>query len=183
MLRTALKDDAVRSSLSEEGYFTAVVFQKDFEKSAIELPTESRKRFLSLSAEILSLGRHFLQQVEEPRPPVQLSLAGASGVERSRTWGSRLRSPLNGDKKVMVYPGSLQARAVMQTGSDESRFKLYVTANSSTPRQIATLERLLKARAELAQLVGDTSFAHMTLSDKMARTPGSSLFLSFSPED
>ena len=73
----------------------------------------------------------------------------------------------------MVYPGSLQAQMIMQSASsEEPRRRVYTAAHTSTPEQIQVLERLLRARAELAQLVGKDSFADMTLGDKMAKSPG-----------
>lgn len=58
---------------------------------------------------------------------------------------------------------------------EEPRRKVYIAANSSTSEQIHILEALLHARGELARLVGKPSFAHMTLTDKMAKSPGQSV--------
>lgn len=55
---------------------------------------------------------------------------------------------------------------------EEPRRKVYLAANSSTPEQVEILEALLRARAQLATLVGSDSFAHMALGDKMAKSPG-----------
>jgi intermediate peptidase len=77
------------------------------------------------------------------------------------------------NKPLLVYPGSLQAQMIMRSAPlDETRRKMYVAANTSTLEQVGTLERLLKARGELARLVGRESYAHLTLDDKMAKSPG-----------
>lgn len=79
------------------------------------------------------------------------------------------------NRDLKVYPGSMQAQMIMRSApNEEPRRKLYHAANSSTPEQIEVLETLLKKRAEIAQLVGRESFAHMTLDDKMAKKPGMS---------
>ena len=76
-------------------------------------------------------------------------------------------------RDLLVYPGSPQAQMIMRSAPGEApRRRIYMAANSSTPEQIDTLETLLRKRAELARLVGRDSFAHMTLDDKMAKTPG-----------
>ena len=82
-------------------------------------------------------------------------------------------------RDLLVYPGSLQAQMIMRSAPEEEpRRRVYTAANSSTPEQIETLETLLRKRAELARLVGRESFAHMTLDDKMAKTPGMTNLLS-----
>lgn len=76
-------------------------------------------------------------------------------------------------RDLLVYPGSMQAHMIMRTAPEEEpRRRIYLAANSSTPEQIEVLETLLRKRAELARLVGRDSFGHMTLDDKMAKTPG-----------
>ena len=76
-------------------------------------------------------------------------------------------------KDLQVYPGSLQAQMIMRAAPEEEpRRRIYIASNSSTPEQISVLEALLRKRAELAQLIGRPSFAHLTLDDKMAKTPG-----------
>ena len=81
-------------------------------------------------------------------------------------------------RDLLVYPGSLQAQMIMRSAPEEEpRRRVYIAANSSTPDQIEILETLLRKRAELARLVGRESFAHMTLDDKMAKTPGMSSLL------
>ena len=88
--------------------------------------------------------------------------------------GARLRLQAEFTQRdLMVYPGSLQAEMIMQSAPlEEPRRKVYMASNSSTPEQIRTLENLLRARGELARLVGKESFAQMTLTDKMAKSPG-----------
>lgn len=168
-----LSDEEVMRSLSREAYYTAMIFWKDFEKSGINLPENQRKEFVSLSTEILVLGRQFLHDASSPRPPASISYAEMRDLKDSGM-GTRLHLQARfTNRDLLVYPGSLQAQMIMRSAPTESpRRKLYIAANSSTPAQVDTLERLLKARARLAKLVGNESFAHMTLDDKMAKSPG-----------
>lgn len=160
-------------SLSPEAHQTALIFWRDFEKSGIDLPPEQRNRFVSLSTEISLLGRQFLNETSSARPPALIKPAELQGL-KDMGMGARLRLQAQvTNRDLLVYPGSLQAQMIMRSApAEEPRRKVYMAANSSTQEQIETLERLLRARGELAQLVGKPSFAHMTLSDKMAKSPG-----------
>lgn len=179
VLREVLTDEEVLTSLSPEAYQTALIFWRDFEKSGIDLPPVQCERFVALSSEILVLGRQFLNETAAPRPPAQIQWSKLHGV-KDLGMGARLRLQAQVTRRdLLVYPGSLQAQMVMRSAPAEgSRRKVYIATNSSTSGQIQLLERLLRARGELAQLVGKENFAHMTLTDKMAKSPGTSFPLS-----
>ncbi|KIK96397.1 hypothetical protein PAXRUDRAFT_826022 [Paxillus rubicundulus Ve08.2h10] len=172
VLRTVLHDSEIVKSLSQEAYQTALIFWRDFEKSAIKLPPEQRKRFVSLSSEILSLGHEFVTQASASRPPAVIEPSELDGL-KDQGMGARLRRQAwSTQKNLLVYPGSHQAYMIMTSAPKESpRQKLYMAAHTSSERQIECLEQLLHARAELARLVGWDSYAAMTLNDKMAKTP------------
>ena len=177
MLKIVLADPSIVNTLSPEAYQTALIFWCDFEKSAIDLPPEERKKFVSLSSDILILGRQFLENANAPRQPASIKPEHIAGI-KDKGLGVRLQLQAQFTRRdLLVYPGSLQAQMIMRSAPDEEpRKRMYIAANSSTNQQIATLESLLKTRAELARLVGRSSFAHMTLDDKMAKTPGKCLF-------
>ncbi|KAG9314048.1 mitochondrial intermediate peptidase [Chiua virens] len=172
ILRTVLHDPEVVQSLSQEALQTALIFWRDFEKSAIKLPPEQRKQFVSLSSEILTLGHEFVTQASAPRSPAIIEPSELEGL-KDEGMGARLRRQAwSTQRSLLVYPGSHQAYMIMTSAPNESpRQKLYMAAHTSSQRQIECLERLLHARAELARLVGWDSYAGMTLNDKMAKTP------------
>ena len=91
--------------------------------------------------------------------------------------GMRLRLQADATQRdLLVYPGSLQAQMIMTSAPEEEpRRKVYMASNSSTEKQVYLLDRMVKARGELARLVGKDSYADMALSDKMAKCPGMSL--------
>ncbi|PSS05434.1 hypothetical protein PHLCEN_2v3814 [Hermanssonia centrifuga] len=172
VLRAVLSDSEVAKSLGPEAKETALIFLRDFEKSGINLPPAQRTQFVSLSSEILLLGRQFLNEASAARPPAIIKPSELKGL-KDKNMGTRIQLQARFTQRdLVVYPGSLQAQMIMQSApQEEPRRKVYMAANSSTPEQIAILERLLRARGELAQLVGKESFAHMTLNDKMAKSP------------
>lgn len=168
------------SQLNREARQVALVFMRDFERSGIHLPEAERTRFVQLSDEILVLGRQFLQEVSsgEGREEVELPVDWLEGM--APAFAGALRggvdssaSPSADGQKLRLFPNSWELQTVSKFAPDERARKLaYLVANSGSRGQIETLERLLQARAELANLVGHKSYAEMTLDDKMARTPG-----------
>ncbi|TCD62980.1 Mitochondrial intermediate peptidase [Steccherinum ochraceum] len=172
VLRAVLSDPELVKSLSPEAHETALIFWRDFEKSGVNLPVAQREKFVTLSSEILSLGRQFLVETTSARPPASIKPSELQGL-KDRGMGERIRLQAKFTQRdILVYPGSLQAQMIMHSAPEEEpRRKVYMAANTSTPSQIQTLESLLHARGELARLVGKESYAHMTLGDKMAKSP------------
>lgn len=173
MLRAVFADPTVTRSLSPEAYQTALIFYRDFERSGIDMHPAKRNQFVSLSSEILVLGRKFLDESTRAREPAVIHPDELIGL-KDQGMGTRLKLQAQiTQRDLHVHPGSLQAQMIMRSAPKEvARYKVYVAAHTSTREQIDVLERLLRARAELAQLVGRASYADMTLEDKMAKSPG-----------
>lgn len=150
-----------------------MIFWRDFEKSAIDLPQEQRSRFVSISSEILVYGREFLSEATRQRRPADIRPSELKGLD-DQGMGTQLRIHAQvTNQNLVVYPGSLEAQMIMRSvPAEKPRRRVYTAANTSSPEQIEVLERLLRARAELARLVGKESFAEITLGDKMAKNPG-----------
>ncbi|THH17299.1 hypothetical protein EUX98_g9158 [Antrodiella citrinella] len=172
VLRAVLSDPELVKSLSREAHETALIFWRDFEKSGVTLPASQREKFVTLSSEILSLGRQFLVETSSARPPAAIKPSELQGL-KDKGMGERIRLQAKFTQRdILVYPGSLQAQMIMHSAPEEEpRRKIYMAANTSTPSQLQTLESLLYARGQLAQLVGTQSYAHMALGDKMAKSP------------
>ncbi|KAI0082085.1 mitochondrial intermediate peptidase [Panus rudis PR-1116 ss-1] len=172
VLHDVLTDPEVSKSLSQEARETARIFWRDFEKSGVNLPPAQRERFVELSSQILSLGREFLNEASSQRPPARIKPSELHGLKDDGL-GVRLRLQARATgRDLLVYPGSLQAQMIMTSApQEEPRRKVYMAANTSTPKQLAILESLLRTRGELARLVGKESYAHMSLTDKMAKSP------------
>jgi len=162
--------------MGAEEHQTGLVFWRDFVRSGLDLSPSQRDRFISLSSEILTLGRVFLNEAAEPRPPAILYSADIVGTGSGAL--VRLKSRSTFRRSIEVQPRNWQAHAIMTSPEEEeARRKVYLAANSSTPEQIDILNRLLRARAELAQLGGKESYGHMVLEDKMVKSPGKSHIL------
>ena len=149
--------------MSYEAHQTGLIFAREFELSGIHLPQAKRERFLALSSEIVSLGRQFQLNAAKPRPDVEIHAS-----ETPARWNLR-RSP----NYVQFPASSLEADEVVRSSTNpEIRRKVFLASQVSTPDELETLHRLLVARGELASLVGFSSFAAMTLDNKLAKHPG-----------
>ncbi|KAI0257186.1 hypothetical protein BJV78DRAFT_1160799 [Lactifluus subvellereus] len=152
-LRDVLSDPSIVRTLSRGAHQTALTFWRDFEKSGINLPPDQRERFVSLSSEILVLGRQFLNEASSSRPPAAIKPSELHGL-KDFGLGSRLQLQSRFTQRdLLIYPGSLQAQMIMRFApGEEPRRKVYIAANSSAPEQIEVLEALLRTRGQLARL-------------------------------
>ncbi|GJN93960.1 hypothetical protein Rhopal_007021-T1 [Rhodotorula paludigena] len=155
-------------------FAVATPFLRDFEKSGIHLPPEQRAEFVSLSTAILQLGRRFLQNASDPdaREPVKVARK-----ELERAFGASMVRRLLSDvpesqQDVYLDATSWEGRILARHHpSSALRRELYVASHSAPASHVETLESLLVARAQLARLVGRSSWAAVALEDKMAQTP------------
>lgn len=179
-----MADPSITSTFTPEERAVALIFQRDFERSGIDLPPAQREEFVALSSEIITLGRHFLIDGPGPRghidiPIVKLRETVGAGItnERGRKRAKDLIDALNQrvsrlTGKVRIHGGSWEAHMLLKYCSDGNiRREIYVATYKPNSSNVETLEGLLRARSKLAQLVGKSSYAEMTLTDKMAQNP------------
>lgn len=171
-----MNDKGLSSHFTAEERAVAMIFLRDFERSGIDLPPLQRAKFVELSDEILQLGRRFLIDGGGERGEVGIPMSTLSNTITSQgqhylhSLGKRA-SRLTG--KVSVQGGTWEAQIIMRYCSDaQIRKDIYMASNPENTMNVETLEALLRARDKLANVVGKSSFAEMTLSDKMAKSPG-----------
>ncbi|KAK3337171.1 hypothetical protein B0T19DRAFT_411706 [Cercophora scortea] len=168
-LGKAMDNPDVTAVWTEEEVTVAQVLKLDFMKSAVNLPKESRDRFVELSSAISRVGSTFIQDMSPEQSYLALpssQLRGMDPVEaRSLT------------RRGTVYLPTLssQASQALRTVQDENTRKLiYYASRTASSRSVHTLEILMKLRGELAQLSGFESYAHLSLRDRMmAKSPES----------
>ncbi|OJJ45372.1 hypothetical protein ASPZODRAFT_134018 [Penicilliopsis zonata CBS 506.65] len=166
-LKTAIDSPEVAAYWSEEEKIVAQILIKDFSNSAIHLPPHERQRFVNLSNDISQLGSEFVQGAETATSHVGLNANDLAGldpivVQKIKRWNKKAPVPTT---------GMIPRLALRSVHSEQARKQIYLATRTSSRRQIHRLEELLRKRAELAQLSGYQSFAHMTLGDKMAKSP------------
>ncbi|PWN48305.1 zincin [Violaceomyces palustris] len=187
VLKKLLSVPEITSTLSQEALSVARLFLRDFETSGIHLPPAERERFVQLSDEILVLGRAFLQDISGNGSGEGGATNGSSlpDAEFPVEWLKSLNPTLlttlkskflSGPKaKVLRFSPTDQPWAIQiilkQCADERARKAAYVAANLGSKESVERLERLLKARAELAVLIGAESYAEMSLGGKMAKRP------------
>ncbi|KAL3460289.1 hypothetical protein BJX64DRAFT_263561 [Aspergillus heterothallicus] len=167
-LRTALADPVVTSHWSSEETIVARILLQDFANSAIHMPPAERQRFVTLSNEISQLGSAFAHGAEPSRSHVLVPTNDLRGldpivVKQIKRWNPR--------SAAVPTVGLIPRLALRSVHNENVRQEIYEATRTASSRQIKRLEQLLSKRTELAQLAGFPTFAHMTLTDKMAKSP------------
>ncbi|KAM5454215.1 Mitochondrial intermediate peptidase [Microsporum audouinii] len=165
-LTRAVENPEVTSHWSEEEKVAARGLLKDFAKSAIHLPPGDRHRFVTLSNEISQLGPSFVRNMNPETSQLSFSKNELQGMDPSL-----IRKLKRWSKVAIPMYGSVPRTALSTVQDPEIRRKIHLAYRTSSREQVGRLETLLQKRAELAKLSGYPSYAHMTLSDKMAKTP------------
>ncbi|KAL9132653.1 MAG: hypothetical protein Q9175_006172 [Cornicularia normoerica] len=166
-LRKAISTHEASRPWNEEETMVAQILLRDFSNSAIELPAEERRRFVELSNQMKSLGNEFLENMNPTTSYLDLDIRQLKGMDplilaRWSDGRKRVRLPTVGD---------VPYAALGNVEDDATRREIYIAGRQSSRNQIKLLERLMVTRAEIANLSGHESYAHMNLSDKLAKSP------------
>ena len=165
-LKKAASIPEVWESWSEEEQTVANILLKDFSKSAIELPEDKRQAFVDISNDVAQVGTEFVEAMAPETPFLRFASSKLKGmdplvVRQLTKWGT-----------ASIPTAGMPAMLALRTVEDaDTRREIYMANRTSARDQIERLEQMLTQRAELAKLAGYESHAHMTLSDKMAKTP------------
>jgi len=151
---------------SEEEKVVANILMRDFSKSAIHLPEEARRDFVDISNEIAEVGTEFVDGMAPEKTLLAFESGKLKGMDpsivRESTTRGRVAIPTVGGRAVL---------ALKTVDDPDVRREVYLGHRTASKSSIMRLERLLKARSRLAKLSGYQTFAHLALSDKMAKTP------------
>jgi intermediate peptidase len=168
-LGTALSMPEVTKAWTEEEMTVAQILKLDFMKSAVNLPKDSRDRFVQLSQQISEVGAAFADGMAPDQRQLVLPSSKFQGLD-----------PLvarNFTRRGLIHLPTLSSEAALalRTVHDpDTRKAIYYASRTASQRSVDTLEKMLHLRAELATLSGFESYAHMALRDRMmAKSPES----------
>jgi intermediate peptidase len=167
-LNLAMNNAEIVAGWNEEEHAVAEILRRDFAKSAIELPKSQREHFVRLSQEISEIGQAFVDNMAPAVPVLTFQSSRLQGMnpllaQQSTRWG-----------RIMVPTLSAVAADALRSVSDESaRREIFMAGRTASTASVQRLEGLLKKRAELAKLSKFESYGHLSLADKMAKTPES----------
>lgn len=165
-LKRAASDPEISAGWSEEEKMTADILISDFAKSGIHLPPEKRQRYVTLSNEINDAGMDFVRNPYAMKSHLKFPTKRLNGLDPLllndiRRFGSA----------VVPMSGTIPATVMTTVHDEEVRKEVYIAQRTASASQVRKLEVLLRKRAEIAKLTGFETYAHMTLSDKMAGNP------------
>lgn len=167
-LAVAMANDDIWNNWSEEERVVARALKKDFTNSAISLPKAMRERFVSLSQKIAEVGPDFMDYMRPEKNTLSFPSSKLKGMDprlakQLTRWGTAT-IPTVGD----AVPSVLR-----NVYDDEVRREVYMATRTSAKSQLGRLDELLNRRAELAKLTQYESYGHLTLGEKMAKSPAS----------
>ncbi|KAF2234708.1 mitochondrial intermediate peptidase [Viridothelium virens] len=165
-LKKAMSMPEVTQSWTGEENIVAQILAKDFSRSAIDLPESSRQKFVELSSEIAEVGTEFVDSMAPAKsyldfPSSRLKGMDPTVVRQLTKWGT----------VTLPTVGTPATMALRNVEDPDARREIYMASRTASKGSIAQMEKLVKTRAELAHVSGYDTFAHMALSDKMAKTP------------
>lgn len=168
-LGVAMANPDVTAVWTEEEKAVAEILKLDFSKSAVNLPKNSRDRFVDLSSRIGDVGQAFVEDMAPETPMFALPSSKYQGLD------PRIARKMTRGGKIWLPALSPEASLALRTVHDEdTRKQIYYASRTASARSVRRLEELLKLRVELAELSGFESYGHMALRDRMmAKTPES----------
>lgn len=165
-LKKASEMPEVYESWSEEERIVARILMEDFARFGIGLDDATRKRLVDMSGEIAEVGSQFVEGMAPETLKLKFNSKRMKGLDpnlaRALTrWGETTISTMHHESQS----------ALRFVQDPDVRRDVYSAVRTASKPSIARLEKMLKLRAELATVSGYETFAHMTLENKMAKTP------------
>ncbi|CAJ1009472.1 putative Peptidase family M3 [Leishmania naiffi] len=141
----------------------------DYRRKGMELPEEEFQKVVQLQKELASLCTVFQQNISEDKTEVYFSMDALKGVPESVLSGLP-RTEAGEYTLKMDYP---TYHAVMKNCEVASTRQVMARAftNRAYPANDKVLRDIIEKRHQLAVILGYPSFAHLYISDKMAKTP------------
>lgn len=147
---------------------------KDFKRSGVDLPKETRTKVEQLQKEIQQIGQTFNKNIREDVRTVYVNSASdLAGLPQDYIDAH----PPGEDGRIAIttnYPDYIPVSYYAH--DDNLRLELYKAFKSrGYPANKPVLKSLLSKRHELAQLLGYKTYAHYVTEDKMIETPENAL--------
>lgn len=165
-LKKAASMPEVYKSWTEEERTVANILLKDFNKSAIDLSDEARQEFVSLSNDIANAGTEFTETMSPQDFHVRFRAAKLKGMSPVM-----IKNVSKFGMAMIPTTGPIAATALTHCEDPDVRREVYMGNRTASGSTIRKLETMLTRRSQLASLAGYETYAHMALTDKLAKTP------------
>ncbi|CAG9576478.1 putative thimet oligopeptidase [Leishmania major strain Friedlin] len=141
----------------------------DYRRRGMELPEEEFQKVVKLQKELASLCTVFQQNISEDKTEVHFTVDELKGVPESVL--SALQRTEAGECTLkMDYPTYFAVMKNCEVASTRQAMAQAFT-NRAYPVNDKVLKDIIEKRHQLAVILGYPSFAHLYISDKMAKTP------------
>lgn len=140
---------------------------KEFRQAGVDKPEATRMRIQVLRDELTGLMDTFARNIVEKRREVQV--AGVGELEGLPADFIARHTP-DADGRITLTTDAIDQRPVMTYARSEDlrRRMLIAAGNIAAPDNVATLERILQVRFELATLLGYPNWAAYDMASRMA---------------
>ncbi len=142
---------------------------RDFRRAGVDKPEETRKRSAALNEEMVRIGQDFARNLREDEREVALdSRADLDGLPQD--WIDKHRPGADGKIRVSTRTPDYVPFATYAKNADARRRLYREHKDRAYPKNVEVLQNLLRARHELAGLLGYANWAEYITEDKMIGT-------------
>lgn len=154
------------SHADEETQYMLFKLLRDFRRAGVDKDEATRTRIAELNDEIVKIGQDFQRSLRDGQRKIEVDgSTDLTGLPAD--WIAKHPADANG--KVVVttdYPDYIPFMTYAQNADARRRLD-YEFLNRGYPKNIDVLNRLIEKRAELATILGYSSWADYAIADKM----------------
>ncbi|MFW2440474.1 MAG: M3 family metallopeptidase [Arenicellales bacterium] len=142
---------------------------RDYRRNGMALPDEKRQQLKELKTELNNMSLEFATNITDAKVTVEFTADELAGMPEDFLSNKELKT-VKGTYNVKANV-SWQYIAVMQNASSEETRKKLVTirSNRAKEKNIPLFTKMLKTRAQIAELLGYDSWADYRIEPKMAK--------------
>jgi Zn-dependent oligopeptidase len=142
---------------------------RDYRRNGMALPKEKRDQLKALKTELNNMGLEFATNITDAKVVAEFSAGELAGLPEDFLNNKELKTE-QGTYKVKANV-TWQYLAVMQDASNEVTRKKLVTlrSNRAKEKNIPLFTKMLKTRAQIAELLGYDNWADYRIETKMAK--------------
>lgn len=161
--------NAPKENLNAEQQYFITETLKDFKRSGLNLPKETRDQVAQVKKELAKLSNDFDININTDKSSITATREQLDGVDED--FIATLKQDDTGNYQLFCdYPtiGAVMPHCKIE----DTRKRLYRAFNNRAyPQNIALLEQVIALRDQLAHLLGYESYAAYDIDNQMAKTP------------
>lgn len=161
--------NASQENLSAEQQYYIEEVVRDYQRSGLDLPDDARARVAQIKKDIMDCSQAFEKNIATDNRYIMVPEEALAGLSADMI--ASLEKTEDGLYKLGIdYPTYF---AVMETCTvEDTRKKLHTLFNNrGYPANEAVLKKVIALRDTLAKELGFASYAHLDISDQMAKDP------------